>query len=64
MNAAPQPLDPARRERALDRLHEHTLLVGRLTADGRRRDAVRLRLEHELGPELARLLISGLSARS
>jgi hypothetical protein len=64
MNAVPQPLDAARLERALDRLHEHTVLVGRMTADGGRRAAVRIRLEHELGPELAKLLISGLSSRS
>jgi hypothetical protein len=63
MNAAPQPMDAARLERALDRLHEHTMLVGRMTADGGRRAAVRIRLEHELGPELTRLLITGLSSR-
>jgi hypothetical protein len=64
MNAVPHPMDAARLERALDRLHEHTVLVGRMTADGGRRAAVRVRLEHELGPELTKLLITGLSARA
>jgi hypothetical protein len=63
VNAAPQPLDTARLDRALDRLAEHCEVVARLTAHvDERRPVVRERLEQELGPELTLKLLSGLSA--
>jgi len=62
MSAAPQPLDPARLDRALDRLYEHCEIVGRMTATIEdRRPVVRAQLERELGPELTRILLSGLA---
>jgi hypothetical protein len=61
--AAPTPLDPARLNRALDRLYEHTVLVARMTDRVEsRRAAVRARLERELGPELTRVLLTGLAS--
>lgn len=58
-----QPLDQDRLDRALDRLYEHMVLVAELTATvERRRPLVRARLERELGPELTRVLLSGLAA--
>lgn len=63
MSAAPEPLDPARVDRALDRLAEHCDVVARLTAHiEARRPIVRERLEQELGPELTRVLLRGLTA--
>ncbi len=63
MNTAPQPIDPARFDRALDRLAEHCDVVFRLTAHiEERRPVVRARLEQELGPELTRVLLRGLAA--
>lgn len=65
MSAAPQPFDPARIERALDRLFEHCELAGRRKAlIEERRVAVRARLEQELGPELTRTLLTGLTIAS
>ncbi len=65
MSAAPQPLDPSRRERALDRLFEHCELAGRRAAFiEERRVAVRARLEQELGPELTGKLLGGLTTPS
>ena len=64
MSAAPEPVDAARLERAFVRLQGHCELVGRMTADDSRRAAVRKRLEEELGPELSRVLLSGLSPAS
>lgn len=64
MSSGPSPLNAARLERALDRLLEHTKLVGRMTEDDRRRVAARVRLERELGPELTRLLLRGLASRA
>jgi hypothetical protein len=61
--AAPKPLDPARLDRALDRLYEHTVLIAQMTAEVEsRRAVVRARLERELGPELTRVLLSGLAS--
>jgi hypothetical protein len=55
-------LDPARMERALDRLAEHCELTARRHSRiEERRVAVQARLEHELGTELARTLIRGLA---
>ena len=60
MSTALQPLDPSRRERALDRLSEHCELAGwRAAFIEERRAVVRARLVQELGPELTgRLLVS------
>jgi hypothetical protein len=56
------PPDPARIERALDRLAEHCELTAKRNARiEERRLAVRALLELELGPELARTLLSGLA---
>jgi hypothetical protein len=61
MSSRPEPLDPVRFARALDRLSEHCELVARRTAHvEERRVAVRARLEGELGSELTRVLLSGL----
>jgi hypothetical protein len=55
-------MDPARLERALDRLADHCELTARRHARiEERRRVVRARLEHELGPELARMLLRGLA---
>lgn len=63
MNAAPQSLDTARLERALDRLAEHCDAFARTTATvEERRSQVWAQLERELGPELARVLLAGLAA--
>ena len=63
MSAAPEPLDPARLKRALDRLSEHCELTERRSVFmEERRAAVRARLEHELGPELTSTLLGGLAA--
>jgi len=63
VNAVPEPLDPARVDRALDRLAEHCDVVARLIAHiEERRPVVRERLEQELGPELTRVLLRGLAA--
>lgn len=61
VNRPAQPMSIAPR-RGLDRLQGHCLLVGRMTSpDGHA--AALTRLELELGPELARLLVAALSAR-
>ena len=53
---------PARIERALDRLPAHCELSARRSAMiEERRAQVRALLEHELGPELARTLLTGLA---
>jgi hypothetical protein len=63
MTAAPQPSDIARLERALDRLAAHCELAAlRATKIEERRVTVRARLEQELGPELASVLLAGLAA--
>jgi len=55
--------EPVRSRRALDRLAEHCeLSVKRAAAIEERRNQVRARLEHELGPELARTLLAGLAS--
>jgi hypothetical protein len=65
MSAAPQPRDPARLQRALDRLSEHCDLAGRRMAlIEERRAAVLARLEQELGPELTGTLLVGLTTQS
>jgi hypothetical protein len=65
MSCAPQPLDPMRRDRALDRLFEHCELTGQRTKYiEQRRVAVLARLEHELGTELTVTLLGGLTASS
>ncbi len=62
MNAASQPSDAARLDRALDRLAEHCELYSRRNAAiEERRATVRERLDRELGPELASILLAGLS---
>jgi hypothetical protein len=60
MSAAPR--DPARIERALDRLADHCELTARRQARiEERRIVVLARLERELGPELTRTLLRGLA---
>jgi hypothetical protein len=62
MSVAPQQMDSARLERALDRLAAHCDLAARRSAAiADRRLTVRARLERELGPELTRVLLTGLS---
>jgi hypothetical protein len=61
MSVAPDWVEAARIERGLDRLLGHCGLLDRMTA-GTRRASARERLERELGPELVRLLLSGLSS--
>jgi hypothetical protein len=63
MSATPTPRDQARVDRALDRLFDHCELYGQMTAqiEDRRVD-VRAQLERELGPELTRLLLTGLAS--
>ena len=62
MSAAPQWVDAAREERAFVRLREACELVGRRTAAiEQRRVEVRRELEHRLGPELTRTLLTGLA---
>jgi hypothetical protein len=57
-------MDPARLDRALDRLAEQCEVVARMTATVEdRRPLVRARLEQELGPELTRMLLTGLVAQ-
>jgi hypothetical protein len=56
------PLNPARMERALDRLAEHCELTARRNSRiEERRVAVQARLELELGSDLARTLLRGLA---
>jgi hypothetical protein len=63
VDVAPQSVDAARMERALDRLADHCEVVARLTAHvDERRLVVRERLEQELGAELTQRLLSGLVA--
>jgi hypothetical protein len=63
MSAAPQPFDPMRFDRALDRLTEHCELSSRMTAHiEERRVVVRAELERKLGPELTRTLLTGLAS--
>jgi hypothetical protein len=63
VDVAPQSLDAARMERALDRLADHCEVVARLTAHvDERRLVVRERLEQELGAELTQRLLTGLVA--
>ena len=62
MSAAPQSVDWARQERALVRLQQACEVVGRRTAAiEKRRVEVRRELEHRLGPELTRTLLTGLA---
>jgi len=62
MRGVPQNDDPARLERALDRLAEHCELSARRSAAlEEHRAAVRARLELELGSELTRMLLAGLA---
>jgi hypothetical protein len=62
MSAAPQEFDAARYDRALDRLADHCELTAkRQAAIEERRAVVRARLEHELGSELTRRLLTGLA---
>ncbi len=61
MSAAPDWTELARVDRGLDRLLTHYELFGRLTADSERLPA-RKRLERELGPKLARRLLTGLTS--
>jgi hypothetical protein len=62
MSVAPQSADPARQQRALDRLAAHCELSARRSAMiEERRAQVRALLELELGPEFARTLLTGLA---
>jgi hypothetical protein len=62
MRGVPRNGDAARLDRALDRLAEACELTARRSeAIEERRAAVRARLEHELGSELTRKLLSGLA---
>jgi hypothetical protein len=62
MSVELQPLDPSRRDRALDRIYEHCELVANMTAHiEQRRVVVRAELERELGPELTRTLLAALA---
>jgi len=62
MSVAPQPIDPARLGRALDRLAAHCEVAGRMSRHVEsRRPQVRAQLERELGPELTQKLLSGLA---
>jgi hypothetical protein len=62
MSVAPQPIDPARLDRALDRLAAHCEVVGLMTRQiEERRSQVRAQLEFELGTELTQKLLAGLS---
>jgi hypothetical protein len=62
MCVAPRHLDPARLDRALDRLAAHCEVVDRMTRHvEERRPHVRAQLERELGPELTQKLLAGLS---
>ena len=62
MRGVPGNGDAARLDRALDRLAEACELTARRSdAIEERRAAVRARLEHELGSELTRKLLSGLA---
>ena len=62
MRGVPRNDDPARLDRALDRLAEHCELTAqRAAAIEERRAAVRARLEHELGSDLTRMLLAGLA---
>jgi hypothetical protein len=63
MGGASRTPDPARSRRALDRLAAHCeLSAKREAAIEERRAQVRVRLEHALGPELARTLLTGLAS--
>jgi hypothetical protein len=56
------PLNPARLERALDRLAAHCELTARRQSRiEERRMAIQARLELELGSDLARILLRGLA---
>jgi hypothetical protein len=62
MSVAPQPMDPARLDRALDRLAAHCEVVGLMTPQIEEgRSQVRAQLELELGTELTQKLLAGLS---
>ena len=63
MGGASRISHSARSRRALDRLAAHCeLSAKREAAIEERRAQVRARLEHELGPELARTLLEGLGS--
>jgi len=63
MSVVPQHTDAARLDRALDRLLAHCELAARRSElIEQKRVSVRTRLEQELGPDLARVLLSGLAA--
>jgi hypothetical protein len=63
MGDALRQSDQARNRRALDRIAEHCeLSARRAAAIDDRRTQVRARLEHELGPELTRALLTGLAS--
>jgi hypothetical protein len=56
-------MDPGRLDRALDHLADHCELTARRHARiEERRRVVLARLEHELGAELARMLLRGLAS--
>jgi hypothetical protein len=62
MSAVPQHVDAARLDRALDRLAAHCELAAwRAGLIEQKRVVVRTRLEEELGPELTRMLLTGLA---
>jgi len=63
MSVASGHVDPARLDRALDRLAAHCEAVGRMTrhVEERRSSHVRAQLERELGPGLTQKLLAGPS---
>jgi hypothetical protein len=62
MTAAAESIEPDRLDRAFLRLQAHCELVGRLTDVDDPRPSARVRLERELGPDLARLLVAALTS--
>ena len=62
MSVSPQESEAARFQRALDRLAAHCeLTASRAAVIEERRVVVRARLEHQLGSELTRTLLTGLA---
>jgi hypothetical protein len=61
VSATPHQMGSARLDRALDRLADHCEAVTRMMdAIEDRRPVVLAQLEQELGPELTRVLLTGL----
>jgi hypothetical protein len=62
MSAAPEPIEPRRLERALERIQADCELMDRMTAVDDGRPSVQDRLEQEIGRELTTILLIGLTA--